>query len=174
MTRHEKRLASKVRAKCHVDRPHCARGFCLACYMRDLRKRNQGIGEAERAWHRRDYLQNSAAIKTKVREYRQRTGYRRLQTLQGRGGMTLEQFTDLVERQQGLCAICRCPETGRPTGKHKSTNPVPLSVDHDHKTGLRRGLLCRRCNTLLGMAADDPQILLAAIDYLRAVRHQAS
>lgn len=54
--------------------------------------------------------------------------------------------------QGGLCAICR-----RASGKTRR-----LSVDHDHKTGLVRMLLCRPCNDMLGHARDDPEFFLRA------------
>lgn len=68
-------------------------------------------------------------------------------------GMTFER---LLAVQGGRCAICRCtPRTRR------------LAVDHDHDTGMVRGLLCKRCNhDLLGAAHDDVQILRNAVYYL--------
>lgn len=62
----------------------------------------------------------------------------------------------LLELQDGHCAICR-----RATGKTRR-----LSVDHDHKTGKVRGLLCRPCNTLLGHLRDDPVAAERIRDYL--------
>jgi hypothetical protein len=60
--------------------------------------------------------------------------------------------------QDGRCAICRKkPQTGR-----------RLSVDHDHKTGEVRGLLCTLCNQGLGYFKDDPGRLGAALEYLTA------
>lgn len=58
----------------------------------------------------------------------------------------------LIE-QDGLCAVCyEKPAT---------------SVDHDHKTGQVRGLLCRNCNTGLGMFGDNPELMLAASAYIK-------
>jgi hypothetical protein len=42
-----------------------------------------------------------------------------------------------------------------------------LEIDHDHQTGRVRGLLCHKCNTMLGMAADNPRWLQKAIEYLK-------
>jgi hypothetical protein len=58
--------------------------------------------------------------------------------------------------QGGLCAICR-----RATGATRN-----LSVDHDHKNGLARGLLCRPCNDLLGHLRDDPEAARRIAGYL--------
>lgn len=72
-------------------------------------------------------------------------------------GMTLDQYENLLAEQEGKCRICRnaCPE-----GKY-------LSVDHCHKTGKIRGLLCSRCNVALGCFKDSTDNLEAAILYLR-------
>lgn len=71
--------------------------------------------------------------------------------------MTLEQYNLLKEKQNGVCAICfDICKSGR-----------DLSVDHDHKTGRIRGLLCHNCNYVLGAANDRIEILLKAIEYLK-------
>lgn len=69
-----------------------------------------------------------------------------------------EQYLELLNKQEGKCAICE--RTQEELGK-------PLFVDHDHITGEVRGLLCHRCNILLGHAKDEPKILLAAVTYLQ-------
>lgn len=65
----------------------------------------------------------------------------------------------MVAAQNGVCAICGNGETSK---RQRS-----LSVDHDHETGAVRGLLCNRCNPMLGYARDDIAILQAAISYLQ-------
>lgn len=72
-------------------------------------------------------------------------------------GISKEEYDAIYEHQGGLCAICR-----RATGATRR-----LSVDHDHESGLVRGLLCRVCNNLLGHVRDDPRALRRAISYLR-------
>ncbi len=69
-------------------------------------------------------------------------------------GITLKQFNTWMEIQNGCCAIC---ET-------KMTKP---NVDHDHKDGHFRGILCWRCNASIGKFNDDPALLEKAAQYLR-------
>ena len=76
-------------------------------------------------------------------------------------GMTLEKFAELEAKQNGLCAICFKPETRTHKGK-----TWRLSVDHCHKTGKVRGLLCAACNLMIGKARDEIAILESAISYL--------
>ena len=76
-------------------------------------------------------------------------------------GVTRKQYGDLLLTQDGNCAICRKPETATRNGLVKA-----LAVDHDHATGIVRGLLCSECNTMLGKAKDDRNVLLAAVKYL--------
>jgi hypothetical protein len=61
----------------------------------------------------------------------------------------------LAARQGGRCAICDI-ETDK------------LNVDHCHRTGVIRGMLCGKCNTILGLAQDNIDILLSAINYLKS------
>ena len=73
-------------------------------------------------------------------------------------GITGEQYDELYEAQGRKCAICQTS-----TGARKR-----LAVDHDHKTGEVRGLLCGKCNhRLLGSAHDGPEILERALEYLK-------
>lgn len=72
-------------------------------------------------------------------------------------GLTAEAYAVLLDFQNGVCAICLRPSHVR-----------RLAVDHDHQTGMVRGLLCRHCNyELLGWYKDDEHALQRAIDYLR-------
>lgn len=70
-------------------------------------------------------------------------------------GLTEDQLHALYAKQDGRCALCRHPEGEK-----------SLCVDHDHRTGEVRGLLCNSCNTLLGYAKESTEILRAAIYYL--------
>ena len=74
-------------------------------------------------------------------------------------GITLEEYDAMVEKQDGKCAIC---ETTKPKG-----NGARFHIDHSHKTGKVRGLLCSPCNLALGKFKDDIAILQSAIEYLR-------
>lgn len=69
-------------------------------------------------------------------------------------GLTPEQVDTLIEGVGGKCEICKTvPEKG-------------LVIDHCHSTGKVRGMLCQQCNSVLGMAKDDINVLTEAIRYL--------
>ena len=74
-------------------------------------------------------------------------------------GITLKDYDKMLEKQNGGCKICGTKEIG-----HKRQGR--FCVDHNHKTGKIRGLLCTNCNRLLGAAKDDIEILTKAITYL--------
>lgn len=82
-------------------------------------------------------------------------------------GITIDDYNQMVQKQGGLCAICKSPETG--TNGRWEMSILQLAVDHNHKTGKVRGLLCRRCNQALGKLEDDPALFEAAATYLRKV-----
>lgn len=73
-------------------------------------------------------------------------------------GVTPERVAKLFAEQDGRCAICGTDNPGRKARR--------FHVDHNHSTGVARGLLCRICNLLLGAARDDLDVLRAAITYL--------
>lgn len=74
-----------------------------------------------------------------------------------RYGVSDEQYNEMLKRQHGRCAVCG----GKPEGRWEL-----LNVDHDHKTGRTRGLLCGPCNRGLGQLRDDPNLLMRAHSYL--------
>ena len=76
-------------------------------------------------------------------------------------GISHAEYAEFHQKQNGVCAICFKPETAIRNGKVKS-----LAVDHCHKTGKIRGLLCSDCNTGIGKLKEDRNILSAAIRYL--------
>ena len=86
----------------------------------------------------------------------------RVSGLKRKYGTTLEWYDAKFLEQGGVCAICRKPETALgPKGVVRL-----LAVDHCHKGGGNRGLLCSRCNLAIGYMRDDPAILRAAAEYL--------
>lgn len=100
--------------------------------------------EKKKAYFRAYYQRNKPA-------YRDRCRRQQLK----RFGLTPEDFQDVLDEQGGGCAIC-----GR------SARVTRMAVDHNHRTGEVRGILCTRCNTALGMFDDDPETLLEAAAYL--------
>lgn len=78
-------------------------------------------------------------------------------------GITLEQYNALLAEQQGVCAICKTAPA-----------EIKLAVDHCHETLAIRGLLCMKCNTLLGFVKDSVPILQRAITYLQQERPNAT
>jgi hypothetical protein len=76
-------------------------------------------------------------------------------------GITLAEYSLMLIEQDGKCATCRQSETATRNGKLKA-----LCVDHDHKTGKVRGLLCSECNQGLGKLKENRDTLLNMIAYL--------
>ena len=84
----------------------------------------------------------------------------RSQYLKRNYGLTFEEFDSMLSKQDNCCAICKGKE---PYGRHKR-----FTVDHNHKTGEVRGLLCNRCNTALGLVEDNIHTLKSMIQYLES------
>lgn len=98
--------------------------------------------------HRKKIL-NDDYLGTRLKE--------RTKNLKSKFGISLEEYSLKLEQQKGVCAIC--------DGLCKSGKR--LAVDHDHKTGKIRDLLCNNCNGGLGKFQDNPELLIKAADYLR-------
>ncbi len=76
-------------------------------------------------------------------------------------GLTADAHAAILSAQNALCGVCGNPEYRVRLGK-----ALPLHVDHDHKTGEVRGLLCTDCNLGVGRFKDSPKLLRAAAAYL--------
>jgi hypothetical protein len=101
-----------------------------------------------------------------------------------RYGLSPQDVQELLDDQEGRCAICRRAgdvsrtKDGLPSvevdparrsiaPKERSAVAVNLGIDHDHTTGVVRGLLCSACNTGLSWYEDDQARLMRAAAYLR-------
>ena len=78
-------------------------------------------------------------------------------------GMSITEYAEMFSRQNGKCAICGNPENS----VDRRGNVKSLAVDHCHDTGAVRELLCYACNSMLGQAKDNVEVLLAGADYIR-------
>ena len=89
--------------------------------------------------------------------------------LKNKFGITLEEFDVLFSKQDGKCAICGLVNEVKIDKRGRSSRL--LHIDHDHKTGNVRGLLCQKCNVGLGSFKDAPDLLSKAAGYLTNIEN---
>lgn len=158
-------------ATCHPQRPHRAKGLCASCYRKTMHAKHR---EAALARMRARYRADPAKYKARARAWDkahpdkarksarasgQRWYKRNSDRIAARNrqrvyGLSAADYVRKLAAQGGRCAICRQPT------KHR------LCVDHCHKTDKVRGLLCRRCNLVIGNAQEDTRVLKDAVVYL--------
>lgn len=121
---------------------------------RQYRKDN---AERSRKYDKQYRIDNLEKVKGyyKTEEYRKR---KKKYYLMRDYNITMDDYNKMVAKQNGNCDIC---------GKHQDELKIFLTVDHSHETGKIRGLLCTRCNLVIGCAKDDISILKNAIKYLK-------
>lgn len=126
---------------------------CRVCgeekYVTDFYHRNKKEGT-----YRHDCKE---CVKERSAKQEYDSGYFRAHHLMKTYGITLEQYDEMLEAQDGGCAICK---TTDPRGKGR------FHVDHCHDTGAVRGLLCQTCNQGIGLLQDSIDVLLDAAKYL--------
>ena len=141
-------------------RPGGLAAYCRPCAKEYSAKRRKGNPEphrkASREWARR----NSEHIKDKrrARYLKHRLAYRD-QQLRRDHGIGQAEYEEALVLQGNKCGICRRHAELHLHGKH-------LHIDHDHRSGKIRGLLCSRCNHALGLLLDNKQIAANLIEYL--------
>ena len=118
------------------------RGSCILC-----------MGKENKSWYKANKPQRALSGKryrmgatVKVRDTNLRKKY----------GITYNEYMDMLEKQGGVCLVCGL----------KSRERKVLCVDHCHASGVIRGLLCDRCNRVLGSVNDNMGLLLRMVQYL--------
>jgi len=139
-------------------------GFCSKCYH-VKNAENQRL--AVKTWKAKNPEKAKAITKAwrdansdKVSAYYKKYNKKRWSGIVGkaalRSGLTAQEYEDMFVSQKGVCAICRLKDSKQ-----------RLAVDHNHKTGKIRGLLCGKCNKGLGLFDDAHILLTKASQYLR-------
>ena len=90
----------------------------------------------------------------KVRVYRAKDKWT-LKKRTSRLGMTVDEFWNMYESQEGKCAICL-----------QDIAAENSAIDHNHDSGKIRGILCKSCNRGIGLLKDEAQVLNRAYKYL--------
>lgn len=165
-------FVTKTCTKCREEKP-------LTDFYRKAREKDGYAGNCKSCANAaRKRWEQANPDKLRERTYRWRAKYpekhqavARRSQLKLHYGITVDQYEARLKLQGGRCAICRTDEPGGRWGT--------FSVDHDHSccAGKRscgkclRGLLCSRCNTVLGMVNDRIDVLKSALEYLRGIGH---
>ncbi len=144
---------------CHPDRKHRAFGLCGPCYKKDYHKRNsEKRSAAAKQRYRED--PHSKAKSAEAARRRRATPEGRLADREWRYrrkyGLTIAMRDAKFHEQNGACAICK-----------RAVDLERIHVDHDHKTGAVRDLLCSMCNRGLGFFVDRADLCDEAAAYLR-------
>jgi len=164
----------KVCTKCGVNKKNkefykrnmVKSGLVSAC-KECLSKRNK-IHYQENKEHlkkvRRDYYNKTKEVgREKSKKYYIKNKNKiKCSELRRNFNITLEDYNNILKRQKNRCAIC---------GIDKCKTGRNFAVDHCHKTGNVRGLLCALCNTGIGKLNDDIKLLKKAIKYLEKAKN---
>lgn len=135
-------LKTRTCTKCGAEFQHksnTVRTYCPTCYS---------------AWASERYANG---IKRQPANQKRNNHYERTY------GVTLAEYNQMLEAQGGVCAACGSPETKMNTRSGQVHN---LLIDHNHKSGKVRELLCNNCNVTLGLMNDSPERLIALLKYL--------
>ena len=133
---------------------------CIACTRRQHITEFNWTGKKK---SRRRQCKQCLLDKAKAHRNSNRDQYRRYALkwyLNSTYGMSLEEYDSMLSKQNESCKICK----SKFDLEDQSRRP---HVDHCHKTGRIRGMLCFKCNTALGKFNDDMVLLRSAIDYLQ-------
>ena len=132
---------------------YCSKECYFKCYYRDNKDKYA-------AKHKEYYIQNKELLDQQKKQYYQnnKESHKRLarkSRLKLRYNISEKQYDDLIKSQNWLCMIC-----------NKCLKSNKSAVDHDHRTGKIRGILCHLCNTSLGHFGDDIEGITKVVDYL--------
>jgi hypothetical protein len=145
---------------------------CRIC-KKDIKRKNNAIRyektkdinkesklQRNRKWH----TENKEKVRLRNKSWQENNRDKvKHNTLMSAHGISYEKYKEMLQRQDGVCAICKKKECKivKKTGRVKS-----LCVDHSHENGNIRGLLCDDCNVAIGKFKEDIGSLKNAIEYL--------
>lgn len=135
--RHKEKLKESAKERYHKNKDKI-----------NARRRQERIDNPEEVRDKANTYSRNNPIQGKVSGWKQA----------GMKDMTYERYLLMLEKQNYCCDIC---------GKHEDECKTTLHVDHNHVTGIVRGLLCTTCNMGIGKLKDSIEMLLKAIDYLK-------
>lgn len=141
----------------HVDRRVAGLGRCNTCYQRHRRHTNPHYANLKKANKKRWKISHPEQVRLEAQRYRATphgklwAKHNRLKTIYG---ISPDEHQLLHQQANHCCQICG-------QNKHR------LVVDHDHDSGMIRGVLCDKCNRGLGFFDDNPVKFQQAIDYLK-------
>lgn len=142
----------KTCVKCGAEKP--LESFGVRMKRGVLVDRSQ-CKECEAQYAREARLANPAACRAAVKKWQKKNPAKVAEHQRKiHYGISEKDYRGRIEKQAGLCAICQ-------------TVLSSPHVDHCHKTGVFRGVLCGNCNTGLGLFKDSPDRLQKAIQYLQ-------
>ena len=149
-------VINRVEARKHLGPARHA--HCIPCKSKNISEAKKRMGvewrkienERKRRWAESNFERN----RNNLRNAWLKRSY----------GITIQEYEVLFQKQNGKCAICNLPETKI---NKKDKQFKKLAVDHCHKTGKIRGLLCFACNGSLGKFKDSIELLQNAIEYLK-------
>lgn len=157
----ETEMFSKDSTRTDGIHPHCK--DCRRSYGTPSRKearKNQEVRTRDYETHKRYYQRNRTALIAKMPT--RDPIYNKNSFLKSTYGITLAEYDKMLDDQKGVCAICGNHEKR----KSRYGGICRLHVDHDHKTGKVRGLLCQQCNNGIGHFKENVVTMSMAINYL--------
>ena len=158
------------------------------CCFHKAKKEKDGFQyqciDCSKQYHAKRYIEQKDKLKVQLKKYKEENKeklevasllwkknnpdkvkqYQRTSNLRKNFGLSMDEYEQMLEKQNNLCAICEKPETFI---HHQTKETARLAVDHCHKTNKVRKLLCKSCNTALGLFKDDIGVMENAVQYLK-------
>lgn len=153
-------------AECHPSRKHQARGMCKSCYDKWLKAQNPEYKDRQfsnaTVWARNNPDKMAVIVarrKAKEKADPAFAARQRDRTIKRKYGISQIEYEAMFKKQKGRCAIC-----------HREPGEKPLHIDHCHKTGVVRGLLCHQCNWYLGTIEADHHLWARLSKYVATAK----
>ena len=138
----------------------------LVCSLREVGSTRMGAKTPDEKKKHAEYMR-SYHKRFPEKKKRSRVAYRekhKANQLRIRYNITPEDYSSMLEKQNGVCALCGLPETVKIS---KGPGIRSLAVDHDHSTGKIRALLCNKCNVMLGTYENNRELFVKFDEYIK-------